>query len=469
MKITISLFLIGILLLCGLGACSYNELSPTALDNNVNQTYFDLVLIAPSIFSNELQPLIQHKNTHNVKTMLKTTEEIYQEYTGIDQAEQIKYFIKDAIESYNAHYVLLVGGRKGQSFQWHIPVRYANVDDEFMDKQILTDLYFADIYKENGAFEDWDSNGNGIFAEFNRMFPDDNMDLFPDVCLGRLPCRDTQEVTAIVEKIISYENNAYGHKWFKNILLVGGDTNPGIGEPFPYEGEVACDWVLNYLEDFNPTKLYVSDGSITGASDFINAFNNGNGFVYFSGHGLPNELKTFYPDSQEEIQIFHSDYISELTNNDMYPVMIVGCCLTTNFDVGLFDFLKIFQNMDHYHSFSYCKYSCVTRCIGWNMVKKPDGGSIAHIGSSSTAWGVPGDNNRDNIPDCAQTGFTSGLCSEFFRIYGEENTTILGEIFSDTLTNIIQDFNGQKDKLQCKCIQEFQLIGDPSLKIGGYP
>ena len=102
------------------------------------------------------------------------------------------------------------------------------------------------------------------------------------------------------------------------------------------------------------------------------------------------------------------------------------------------------------------------------MVKKPNGGSIAYIGSSSTTWGETGDKNNDTIPDGVQTGLTSGLCTEFFRIYGEEGKNILGEVYSDTLNNVILNHSARSDRIQCKCVQEFQLIGDPSLKIGGY-
>ena len=38
--------------------------------------------------------MIGTKNTFNVKTFLKTVEEIYNEYSGKDEPEQIKYFIK---------------------------------------------------------------------------------------------------------------------------------------------------------------------------------------------------------------------------------------------------------------------------------------------------------------------------------------------------------------------------------------
>jgi len=102
------------------------------------------------------------------------------------------------------------------------------------------------------------------------------------------------------------------------------------------------------------------------------------------------------------------------------------------------------------------------------MVKKSDGGSIAHIGSSSTAWGETGDKNNDTIPDGVQTGCTSGLCTEFFRVYGEDEKSILGEIYADALSSVILNHSARSDRIQCKCVQEFQLIGDPSLMIGGY-
>ena len=62
---------------------------------------YDLVIIAPSKFEQALQPLIEHKNSKEMNTTLKTTEEIYAEYTdGRDEQENIKLYIKDAIEGY---------------------------------------------------------------------------------------------------------------------------------------------------------------------------------------------------------------------------------------------------------------------------------------------------------------------------------------------------------------------------------
>ena len=470
MKKIIPLLIIVILVINGFGALAVSEKEEkTNLKYQCNEE-FDMVIIAPKKFSDNLEPLIVHKNINGVKTFLKTTEKIYNEYDGRDKAEKIKYFIWDALEKMNISYVLLVGGRVGQFFRWYVPVRYSNVDDSYTHRLFQSDLYYADIYNENGEFEDWDSNGNGVFAEWSSEpnSPKDVMDLKPDVAVGRLPCRNKNEVKDIVEKIIDYEDGSYGQSWFNNILLIGGDTNPGVGEPFPYEGEVACDWVLQYLDGFDATKLYTSDGTLTGPDDFIPAFNNGNGLVYYAGHGLPYKMGTHAPDNNEFIFFMDNNHVSQLVNENMYPVMVVGCCLTTEFDVGIFNFLTIFKNLKKYHYFWNFKHECVSDCISWNMVKKPNGGSIAFIGSSSTTWGETGDKNHDSIPDGVQTGLTSGLCTEFFRIFGEEESKIIGEIFTETLTNVIEEFSAGQNLVQCKCVQEFHLIGDPSLKIGGF-
>jgi hypothetical protein len=65
----------------------------------------------------------------------------------------------------------------------------------FEDDGIITDLYYSDIYKEGGIFDNWDSNNDGIFAYHNgNSSKNDTLDLYPDVCLGRLPCRNNNEV-----------------------------------------------------------------------------------------------------------------------------------------------------------------------------------------------------------------------------------------------------------------------------------
>ncbi|KYK24993.1 hypothetical protein AYK24_05490 [Thermoplasmatales archaeon SG8-52-4] len=226
-------------------------------DNNPFQAEdkYDMVIIAPRRFSIALNKLVRHKNSYSIETRLKTTESIYREYRdkGVDKPEQIKYFIKDAIEKNNITYVMLVGGLKSQIYAnpsehlnygargWYVPVRYHNFYDnpehplsfeKIYDPGVISDLYYSDVYKYNESsgqneFEDWDSNGDGIIGAWN-FLPDesienDTLDLYPDVILGRLACRNIVEVRSVVNKIINYEKKTFGSNWFKKMVVISGD------------------------------------------------------------------------------------------------------------------------------------------------------------------------------------------------------------------------------------------------------
>jgi hypothetical protein len=80
--------------------------------NNLLDDSYDLLIIAPTKFTPYLQPLVDHKNKYGIKTKLVDDEEVYQQiyWTGSDDAENIKYFIKEAYENWEIKYVLLVGG-----------------------------------------------------------------------------------------------------------------------------------------------------------------------------------------------------------------------------------------------------------------------------------------------------------------------------------------------------------------------
>jgi Peptidase family C25 len=208
---------------------------------------YDLVIIAPKKFESALQPLITHKNTLGVSTYLKTTEDIYAAYDGVDKPEQIKYFIKDAIETEGITSVMLVGGLKNMFFAkprddanqgskgWWVPVRYTNLYDDpkfplaaeasIYDPGVLSDLYYSDIYEDGGAFSSWDPNNDGVFSAWNKpgVENDTGIDLSPDVAIGRLACTSVSEVKTIVNKIITYETTTYGAEWFKKMTVISGD------------------------------------------------------------------------------------------------------------------------------------------------------------------------------------------------------------------------------------------------------
>ncbi len=427
---------------------------------------YDLLIIAPDKWLDSLQPLVEHKNSHGVKTKLVGLSEALKE-NGRDDAEKVKYFIKDEIENDGIKYVMLVGGRHGGILneKWWVPVRYSHLDDDSnYEASYLSDLYFADIYKyEDGkaVFDDWDSNGNGIYAEWS-FHGKDILDLHPDVYVGRLACRNEYEVKLMVNKIIEYETGDAANKpWFKRMVLVGGDSWPDKDDPY-YEGEEENKVAMDVMHGFNYTTLWTSDGTLTGAEDVINAVSKGCGFLFFDGHGNPMSWATHPPHDENTwiTGLLVSD-MSKLSNNGMYPVCIVGACHNSQFNVSVLNLLK---PGEFYKTYYRSEWS--PECWSWWIVRKANGGAIASLGYAGLDYFAIGDSDKDGIPDCTQ--YFSGFMNTHFFMNYANGTNIIGNIQGNVLNEYIDYSNPWKDKTSCKTIEEWVLLGDPSLKIGGY-
>jgi len=407
-----------------------------------NNDSYDLLIILPNQFVSSVNPLVDHKNTVGIKTVMKTTEAIYDEYIGVDEIEEIKYFIKDAIEDLEVSYVLLLGDVN------LIPIRTTAVSWEYFGNMVvsdvLTDLYYADIYDEQQAFSIWDTNQDGVYSEV-RMIMDatsdynetleviDKIEGKPDVMVGRIPCSNQRDVQNVIDKIITYETTTFGSDWFNRLILMGGDTFPNTGGI--NEGEVVTEYVSSVMTDFTPITLWTSLQRFRFL--IINAeISKGAGFVSYSGHGLPYGIATSPPDDTSQIS-YYTPFILGLKNKDKYPIMYFDACLTAKLDYQLF-------NIDF-------------PCFAWSMIKKPNAGAIACIGATRTGFGgFAGD------PFMAGA---SSLHAFFFDSY--EPGIHLGEMFSNAQYLFIDQIM-EKVMYDPLTIQEFTLLGDPSLKIGGY-
>jgi hypothetical protein len=430
---------------------------------------YDMVIIAPQRFSNRLEPLVTHKNTVGVATVLKTVETICDEFSGRDEAEQVKYFIKDALENWGITHVLLVGGRHGglMTENWWTPVRYSHLDDgSNFETSYLSDLYFADIYDAGGNFSSWDSNDDGVFAEWS-MFKKDILDMYPDVYVGRLPCRNQFEVDIMVNKIIQYETTTAGQAWFNRMVVVGGDSAPGDEY---YEGEEENKQALEWMPGFDGVKVWTSDGSLSGVSDVVDAITEGCGFLFFDGHGNPSVWSTHPPNDEETwITGLNTFDMPDLDNGEQLPICVVGACHNSQFNVSILNLLKgvLTEGLDFFKLHYYYK-EWIPECWSWRMARTIGGGCIAIMGYTGLDWFAIGDYDHDDIPDCIQ--YYSGYANtHFFKNYGINNITILGNAHTQTLIDYLTDFPPMNQLLDCKTVQEFALIGDPSLQIGGYP
>jgi hypothetical protein len=435
---------------------------------------YDLLIITPTEFSSNLQSLVQHKNDVGVKTVLVTLDEIYSGNTnGRDDQETIKLYIKQAKETWGITYVILVGGHKGQSHNWYLPVRYGNSDSE----TYLSDLYYADLYKyENNqtVFEDWDSNQNGIIGEWsNFVNRKDIIDGAPDVYVGRLACRDTSEVDIIVDKIITYEASPRDPSWFKKMLLIGGDTYPE--SPIAFEAEIDTELSSTFMEGFTFEKLWASIGTLTGRDDVSDAFSQGCGFIHMAGHANPASLVTFppYDEHKEEkiiimamYDIFNFPNINPtLTNGEKQPVVLIGGCHNSQFNVTLANIITGIKEVGIKGYFfgppyKYAYMDWVPNCFSWWLTIKENGGAIATFGNTGLGMGIWDYGYLE--------GLDGWLFPRFFKHYGQEGKDNIGWAQGAAITDYVNEFDINEDGSDRQMVQQWALLGDPSLLPGGY-
>ena len=439
---------------------------------------YDLLIIAPEEYSDALQPLIVHKNRVGIKTNLVTLDEVYDQmlWQGRDEAEKIKYFIKTAKEEWGITYVMFVG-------DFHtVPIRYIyNADNNtgWNEPCFISELYYADLYDKNHNFSSWDNSDNGIYGEwYGEIAQDPDIDLYPDVFVGRLACINEAEVRVMVDKIITYETTAYGQEWFNRFVVVAGDTYPESENPnwIGNEGEINTLNAIENMSGFEPIKLWTSDGSFTGKKDVIRAVNKGCGFLLFEGHANAFTWST-HPSNEAQTWIngLNTVTMDFLRNKQMLPVCVVGGCHNNEFDVTPDNLIKGLkeEGLQYFSSKtvpfgSFWKYIWIRECWGWKLTRISTGGSIATIGC--TGLGMSKEDKE------SFSGAGDYLEPTFFHEYGVNGTTILGKVWGNTISDYLNHYpiNWQtpaaKDfAIDAKTVQQWALLGDPSLKIGGYP
>ncbi len=461
-----------------------------------NKATNDLIIICPKQFVLPLLRLAEYKNRIGIRTKIITLAEIYQEYPGFDRPEQIKYCIKNSVETRGTTYVLLVGGLKSHLLgkprdnlntgtrDWHLPVRYTNLwdDDVNFDPGFISDLYYADIYDGQGGFCTWDSVGDGVYGGWSNSdrssppkYPLDQIDFYPDVYLGRLPCRDVAEVRNLVTKIISYEKTAADPSWFQKIVVVAGDPYDDQGTDY-LEGELIGEKAVSYLPGFVARKLFASNRDANPmltplTENIIREINQGCGFLFFDGHGGPSWWNTFWP-GEFDSMIDHGGLsvaqFSQLRNGDWLPICIVGGCHNNLFNVS---FLS--TGTDPWNRrFTWSNGIPILECWGWSLTVKKNGGAIATIGNTGLgleAGGEVGDLNGDGVnePDCVES-LCGYLETQFFKSYQVDQINILGKVWCHTIAEYLRVYPGMEGWSDAKTLEQWMLFGDPSLRIGGY-
>jgi hypothetical protein len=416
------------------------QTTPAQPQSHAGRDSYQLVIITPTEYSSALSTLVSQKISRGISTKLVTLTEItggtYFPVTGRDDAEKVKYFIKNAIETWSTTSVLLVGGiDKLPSRETHV---YIADDPEYGDEIFTTDLYFADIYNATGVFSSWDTNNNNLFGEYNWNGLYDTVDLHPDVFLTRLPVTESSQVGTLVNKIIGYETTpGYQQSWFPAITVCGGDSFPD--DNIVNEGEYANQKVIDLMTSFTATKLWVTNGKLTGFAPngvqvIKDTINSGCGFVDFSGHGATYIWAT-HPTNNFNVWVptplggFDTSDIAALSNGNKLPIITVEACSTA-------------------------KYYEDAACFNWAFLYATNGGAIGSFGATGIGYSYIG------------TGVTTGLVGKIgldtFRAYKTDHAVTFGDMYVRAMNRYIKTSMNDGDY---KTVEEWQPFGDPTLAI----
>lgn len=280
----------------------------------------------------------------------------------------------------------------------------------------------------------------------------------------------------------TYDPRPYGeltdaHVWITNS---GGSTvynkwiynSPMYSEGEWTTGEKVLKWrggAGYYLPPImNKEYCWSSNGAWTGMSDVIDAMSKGQGFVFFSGHGSPAVWANHYPGipgNRQNGDLYGLKVIefydappffpmNKIKNTYKNPVLVVGGCHNSMFNVSLIPTFMDKNNSQNTHSYG----NPTPRCWSWWIVAMKKTGAIASMGNTGYGYGILGEWSTVG-------GLDNWITTEIFAQYAA-GKDILGETHMSAITNYLNQF-GKYDDADRKTVSQFVLLGDPSLHIGG--
>jgi hypothetical protein len=171
-----------------------------------------LVIVTPRRFEAELKTYVEYRR-RNFPVEVAILETVLEKTPGVDDPEKLKRFLYDAWQKRKAHYVLLVGDATV------LPVRYMVLDRvtpaAFDTAFYPSDLYYADVARKDGSFEDWNARKDGFHAQYfgevhgeknkQDLINFDGVHYVPTLAVGRWPVCTPGEVATLVNKTIAFE------------------------------------------------------------------------------------------------------------------------------------------------------------------------------------------------------------------------------------------------------------------------
>ncbi len=347
----------------------------------------EYIAIGPDDLLAALEPLLEFRREQGLQVLSIPSQAVFDQFNyGIAEPEAIRRYLQYAYQNWDSppRFLLLVGDAS------HDPRGY----------KWPADLNILPAYNVNTQFGG-ETVSDVLFAMLDQ---DEN----PDLAVGRVPARTSQEVSIFVEKTLAYESSleTAGNDWRYRILAVADNSEAS------FEQDAAA-----FLEGFEApyaTELFAPESGSSDAGQAIAGFlDEGVLFLSYFGHG---SLVQWGREG-----IFTVDQGAKL-NNRRLPVMVNITCLA-----GLFTHPEV-------------------QSLAEIMLLNPEGGSVAALAATSLT--TPPDQRR--------------LTDALVEALSEHPQATLGEIVLMAQREISPlPHEGVREVLET-----FLLFGDPALRLG---
>lgn len=254
---------------------------PTKTPPSTLPSSCEYLIITTSDLYNSFKKLAQWKRRKGLDAKIVLLEDILQayEYSYIengfnDVQEKIRLYLQDLLSSSNGKFQFLVlGGSVEKIPARHCTVRY-KIQGRYKKYRVYTDYYYTNLQSL------WSS----LSLPYN---------FYPDIAVGRVSVRTSEEV----------------YKWVNKLYLYEAD--PGKGDP-SYLGQGFCSEADELLHDHSATDAFSGPGrkwqgeltiveesggcNTSYLPDFptgkfiIDEISKGYGFVSIMGHGTPESI-----------------------------------------------------------------------------------------------------------------------------------------------------------------------------------
>jgi hypothetical protein len=407
----------------------------------VAQERVSLLIVTASGLSEYLEPLANHRSEQGIKVRVVEIDDIPVDPL-LDTRENLRNYLKNNYKNWGLSYLLIVGNNAD------IPqakLHSANgIEDETGREQqpgpVYSDIYYSILTSK------WDTNGNGLMGE-----PIDNVDIDPQIAVGRFPISSKKYVEQWVESVINYDFSDHKREALQIGAIYSFDNENGDRSNQYTDGatmhNVIWDEILS-KNGFRRTRIFENDSKgIPSIVDtdrrldrktLLSTINeNKYGFINYLAHGSKTSImrKRWINDDNDN---------GWADKNEILLETILETPFTAEIDSGLVIATA-------------CSTAFVATELDSLATSFLRSGASAYIGGSAINFFMPGWRGADE-------GGNQTISYNITRNYVDGST--IGWSLMSSLRSYYKNFGGLGGRSKAlQNVYSFILLGDPSMKL----